>query len=192
MEIKFLNTISVIDNFISDNELISWLKDESEINGTVKGQDTHNLTYAQNEFGKIANATLVNYCTSNNIDYNNLQMSNFQKGRLKKYDKSMVTNHLYEPHHDQVEGAFISAIYFIDNDYTPDKWVGGELCIYKNLTFAEYPSNVVNINPVPNRLVMFPGFLTHRVKPYFGEKPRTSLVLGWEVKDQPQTEPIWI
>jgi hypothetical protein len=163
MEIKFLNTISVIDNFISDNELVSWLKDESEINGTVKGQDTHNLTYAQNEFGKLANATLVNYCTSNNIDYNNLSMSNFQKGRLKKYDKSMVTNHLYEPHHDQVEGAFISAIYFIDNDYTPDKWVGGELCIYKNLTFAEYPSNVVNINPVPNRLVMFPGFLTHRV-----------------------------
>ena len=106
MEIKFLNTISVIDNFISDNELVSWLKDESEINGTVKGQDTHNLTYAQNEFGKIANATLVNYCNSNNIDYNNLSMSNFQKGRLKKYDKSMVTNHLYEPHHDQVEGAF--------------------------------------------------------------------------------------
>ena len=53
---------------------------------------------------------------------------------------------------------FISAIYFIDNDYTPDKWVGGELCIYKNLTFAEYPSNVVNINPVPNRLIMFPVF----------------------------------
>ena len=47
------------------------------------------LRYAQNEFGKIANTTLVNYCTSNNIDYNNLQMSNFQKSRLKKYDKSM-------------------------------------------------------------------------------------------------------
>ena len=68
MEIKFLNTISIIDDFISDKELIEWLKDESKIDSTVKGQDTHNLTYAQNEFGKLANATLVNYCNSNNID----------------------------------------------------------------------------------------------------------------------------
>ena len=35
-EIKFLNTIKIIDNFISDNELVSWLKDESKINGTVE------------------------------------------------------------------------------------------------------------------------------------------------------------
>ena len=69
MEIKFLNTISIIDDFISDKELIDLLKDESKIDSTVKGQDTHNLTYAQNEFGKLANATLVNYCNSNNIDY---------------------------------------------------------------------------------------------------------------------------
>ena len=38
-------------------------------------------------------------------------------------------------------------------------------------------------------LIIFPGFLTHRVKPYFGEKPRTSLVLGWKVKDQPRNNP---
>ena len=48
MEIKFLNTISIIDDFISDKELIEWLKDESKIDSTVKGQDTHNLTYSQN------------------------------------------------------------------------------------------------------------------------------------------------
>ena len=192
MEIKFTDTINVIDAFLTDKELIGWLKDESKIDSTIKGQDTFNLTYSQNEFGKIANATLLNYCASNNIDYNNLELSNFQKGRLKKYDKSSVTNHLYEPHHDQVEGAFISAIYYIESDYTPEKWVGGELSIYKNLSFAEYPYNTININPVPNRFIMFPGFLVHRVKPYFGENPRTSLVLGWQVKDQPKTEPIWI
>ena len=49
-EIKFLNTINIIDDFISDKELIDWLKDESKIDSTVKVQDTHNLTYAQNEF----------------------------------------------------------------------------------------------------------------------------------------------
>ena len=192
MEIKFTDTINVFDDFLTDKVLINKLKKESKIDTTIKGQDTFNFTPCQKEFSKIANATLINYCLSNNIDYNNLELSNFQKGRLKKYDKSSVTNHLYEPHHDQVEGAFISAIYYIDSDYTPEKWVGGELSIYKNLTFAEYPNNTINIEPVPNRLIMFPGFLVHRVKPYFGENPRTSLVLGWEVKDQPKTEPIWI
>ena len=192
MEIKFTDTINVFDDFLTDKELINQLKEESKIDTTIKGQDTFNFTPCQKEFHKIANATLKNYCLSNNIDYNNIELSNFQKGRLKKYDKSSVTNHLYEPHHDQVEGAFISAIYYIESDYTPEKWVGGELSIYKNLTFAEYPNNTINIEPIPNRLIMFPGFLVHRVKPYFGDNPRTSLVLGWEVKDQPKTEPIWI
>ena len=192
MEIKFTDTINVFDDFLTDKELINQLKEESKIDTTIKGQDTFNFTPCQKEFHKIANATLINYCLSNNIDYNNIELSNFQKGRLKKYDKSSVTNHLYEPHHDQVEGAFISAIYYIESDYTPEKWVGGELSIYKNLTFAEYPNNTIYIEPIPNRLIMFPGFLVHRVKPYFGDNPRTSLVLGWEVKDQPKTEPIWI
>ena len=203
MEIKFTDTINVFDDFLTDKELINQLKEESKIDTTIKGQDTFNFTPCQKEFHKIANATLINYCLSNNIDYNNIELSNFQKGRLKKYDKSSVTNHLYEPHHDMVEGAFISAIYYIESDYRPakvrmhtdhipEKWVGGELTIYKNLTFAEYPNNAVNIKPVSNRLIIFPGFLVHRVKPYFGENPRTSLVLGWEVNDQPNNEPIII
>ena len=190
MEIKFTDTINVIDNFLTDRELINQLKEESKIDTTIKGQDTFNFTPCQKKFWEIANVTIVNYCLSNNIDYNNIELSNFQKGRLKKYDQSSVTNHLYEPHHDKVEGALISAIYYIESDYTPEKWVGGELSIYKNLTFAEYPNNTINIEPVANRLIVFPGFLVHRVKPYFGTNPRTSLVLGWEVKDQPKTEPI--
>ena len=124
MEIKFTDTINVFDDFLTDKELINQLKEESKIDTTIKGQDTFNFTPCQKEFHKIANATLINYCLSNNIDYNNIELSNFQKGRLKKYDKSSVTNHLYEPHHDQVEGAFISAIYYIESDYTPVKWLG--------------------------------------------------------------------
>ena len=53
MEIKFTDTINVIDDFLTDKELIGWLKDESKIDSTIKGQDTFNLTYSQNEFGKI-------------------------------------------------------------------------------------------------------------------------------------------
>ena len=79
MEIKFTDTINVIDDFLTDKELIGWLKDESKIDSTIKGQDTFNLTYSQNEFGKIANATLLNYCASNNIEYNNLELSIFKK-----------------------------------------------------------------------------------------------------------------
>ena len=58
--------------------------------------------------------------------------------------------------------------------------------------FAEYPNNAINILSKQNRFIIFPGFLTHRVKPYFGEKPRTSIVLGWAVKDAEETTPIII
>ena len=44
-------------------------------------------------------------------------------------------------------------------------------------------------NNYQNRLIIFPGFLTHRVKPYFGQKPRISLVLGWKVNNQPLNNP---
>jgi hypothetical protein len=29
--------------------------------------------------------------------------------------------------------------------------------------------------------------MIHRVKPYFGDNPRTSMVIGWAVKDGVQT-----
>jgi hypothetical protein len=189
MQIKFTDTIDILDNFITDENLIGQLKKESNIDSTIKGQDIFNFTPSQKVFLSYTKKTVVNYCYQNNIDFNNLEMSNFQKGNLQKYDQSKISNHLYEPHHDMVESSFITAIYYIDSDYTDKIWTGGELAIYKNLTFAEYPNNVINILPKPNRLIIFPGFLTHRVKPYFGKKPRTSLVLGWKVKDQPQNVP---
>jgi len=189
MQIKFIDTIDIIDNFLVDINLINELKKESDINSTIKGQDTFNFTPSQKVFQLYVKKTVINYCIQNNIDFENLELSNFQKGNLQKYNQSKVSNHLYEPHHDMVESSFITAIYYIDSDYNDKTWTGGELAIYKNLTFAEYPNNTINILPKQNRLIIFPGFLTHRVKPYFGEKPRTSLVLGWKVKDQPQNVP---
>ena len=192
MQIKFTDTIEILDNFLIDNNLINQLKKESDIVSTIQGQDNFNLTSSQQLFLLYAKKIVVNYCYQNNIDFNNLEMSNFQKGNLHKYEQTKVSNHLYEPHNDMVEGSFITAIYYIDSDYNDEVWTGGELTIYKNLTFAEYPNNSVNILPKQNRLIIFPGFLTHRVKPYFGQKPRTSLVLGWKVKNQPQDKPILI
>ena len=121
------------------------------------------------------------------IFFNNLELNDMQKGCLYKYDSTMVGNHLYEPHHDIGEKGFLTAIYYINSDYTEDNWVGGELTIYKQLTFADYPENSINILPKQNRLIVFPGYMIHRVKPYFGDNPRTSMVIGWAVKDGVQT-----
>lgn len=176
-------SIEVIDNFIIDESVIEQLKIESFIDTTISGQNTLGLTEAQAHLYKAVSMVVMNYCVSNNIDFNNLKINDLQKGCLYKYDESKVANHLYEPHHDIAEGGYITAIYYVDSDYSEDKWVGGELTLYKHLTFADYPDNSINILPKKNRLIVFPGFTVHRVKPYFGDKPRTSLVFGWSVID---------
>lgn len=189
--LKFLNEpIYVYDNYIDDINLIEALKKESLIDKTIVGQDS--LSENQKKLYEIVNVTIINYCVKNNIDFNSLNFDNLQKGCLKKYDKNMVYNHLYEPHHDMVERSYITAIYYIDSSFDNVNWVGGELTIYKNLTFAEYPSNTITVLPKQNRLIIFPGFLVHRVKPYFGEKPRTTLVFGWNVDTPTDKELKWI
>lgn len=182
--------IQVIDNFVSDLQLYNQLKAESLITETIKGQDTVNMSPAQAELFKLVSLIAMNYCLENNINYSNLQINDLQKGCLYKYDQSKVGNHLYEPHHDMVEGGYITAIYYIDSSFSEEQWVGGELTLYKHLTFADYPDNSINILPKQNRLIMFPGFTVHRVKPYFGDIPRTSLVFGWSVIDGEQKDPL--
>jgi hypothetical protein len=175
--------IVIIDNFIEDIILCETLKEESLIVKTVQGQNIAGLTSSQYQVECMVKSIVINYCTDNNIDYSSLKFGNLQKGCLHKYDESMVSNHLYEPHNDMVEGSFITAIYYVDSAYEESHWCGGELTLYKHLTFADYPQNIINILPKPNRLIIFPGFTTHRVKPYFGDKPRTSLVFGWNVNE---------
>lgn len=182
--------VTIIDNFVSDQTVLSQLQAESLIESTIEGQDTFNLSAAQKTLLNMVNAILADYCLKNEIDYQNLKLSNLQKGFLYRYDQSSVTQHLYEPHHDMVEQSIISALYYINSDYDGINWCGGELCLYRELTFADYPNNTLNILPKPNRLVVFPGFTVHRVKPYFGANPRTSLVFGWSVIDGPQCQPL--
>lgn len=196
MSVKKLNLwttpIHVIDGFIDNKDLYDNLLIESSIEQTIEGQNEHNLTQSQQLLFKQVEAAAINYCLENDIDYENLIINDIQKGCLKKYDHTMVGNHLYEPHHDIGEKGFITAIYYIDSDYSEEKWVGGELAIYKQLTFADYPDNCINILPKQNRLIIFPGYNVHRVKPYFGDKPRTSMVLGWAVKDGETKDPLVI
>ena len=183
MDFKLWNsTVTVLDNFVGE-DILQQLRKEAFIEKTVEGQNEHKLTEAQQTILNMVTAMVINYCVETGIDYNLLKFSNLQKGCLRKYDESMVTNHLYEPHHDMVEQSYITAIYYINSSYNKDTWVGGELAIYKQLTFADYPENTINILPKQNRLIIFPGFLVHRVKPYFGDIPRTSLVFGWKVID---------
>lgn len=134
----------------------------------------------------VIHSMVANYCMENNIDMDTLQLSNVLHTCLPAYGEQQVSEHLYEPHHDMVEQALITVIYYVDSDYQDGgPWVGGELALYKNLTFAEYPANTVNILPKSNRLVMFPGFTTHRVKPYMGKNPRRSILFGYRVTDKP-------
>lgn len=184
--------VTIIDDFVQDEGLVATLKEEALIPKTVEGQNKQRLSLAQMQVKAMVNTAVINYCIQNDIEYSTLEFGNLQRGCLYKYDESMVSNHLYEPHHDMVEGAYITALYYVDSAWSEDKWVGGELCLYKQLTFADYPENILNILPKPNRLIIFPGFVTHRVKPYFGDTPRTSLVFGWSVDEPKRVEAITV
>lgn len=184
--------VTIIDDFVQDEGLVNTLKEEALIPKTVEGQNKQRLSLAQMQVKAMVNTAVINYCIENDIEYSTLEFGNLQRGCLYKYDESMVSNHLYEPHHDMVEGAYITALYYVDSAWSEDKWVGGELCLYKQLTFADYPENILNILPKPNRLIIFPGFVTHRVKPYFGDTPRTSLVFGWSVDEPKRVEAITV
>lgn len=141
----------------------------------------------------LINSIVCTYCMDNDIDPDTVELSNILHTCLPAYDQSQVAEHLYEPHHDMVEQSLITVIYYVDSDYTEHgAWVGGELALYKNLTFAEYPANTVNILPKSNRLVLFPGFVTHRVKPYFGKNPRRSILFGFRLCDKPSGSPRFI
>ena len=178
------SSIYVIDNYIEDNNLIETLKQESIISNTIEGQNKDNLSSAQEQIIQMVKMSVISYCADNGIDFNSLKHNNTVKGSLNKYDETMVSNHLYEPHNDMAEGSYVTVVYYIDSSYDDTTWCGGELTLYKHLTYVDFPQNIINILPKQNRLVIFPGFTTHRVKPYFGNKPRTTLAFGWGV-DEP-------
>lgn len=173
--------IHVIDDFLDNEELRETLKKEAimkeDDSSMYIGQDLSELTDAQNLLLKMVSPVLNNYCAENDINFANLELRDLQLGCIYKYDQSTSNSRHWEPHDDQVENGYLTAIYYINSDYSEDHWVGGELTIYKRLTYQDHYSNTINILPKNNRLLIFPGYLIHRVKSYFGDNPRTTVVI---------------
>lgn len=186
--------IHVYDDFLSDQSVIDELRANAEIKDYFfVTEEKEALSPGLKVLVDNAKMAVVNYCAETGINYDELTFNNIQRNCLRYYDKDMVNTYLYEPHDDMAEGSFITCLYYINSDYKDEgPWVGGELCIYNQLTFAYYNKNVININPKPNRLVIFPGYKTHRVKPYFGKNPRAGVTMGWSVDTILKLDPIVI
>lgn len=195
MKLELWSTnIHVHDDFLTDQSVIDEIRANAEIpNYFVTTEEKNALNPSLQALIDQAKFAVMNYCIDVGIDINDLKMNNIQRNYMRTYNEDTVNTYLYEPHDDIAEGGFITCLYYIDSDFKEDgPWVGGELCIHNHLTFAYYHKNVVNINPKPNRLVIFPGYKVHRVKPYFGKKPRAAVTIGWTVDKIPKQEPITI
>lgn len=93
-------------------------------------------------------------------------------------------------------GTFWSAVYYVDDGYagSADRGLGGELELEDprspminmeapDLRFRPAPdvppaSLEMLIRPASGRLLMFPGWLRHAVRPYFGEGTRISVAMN--------------
>jgi hypothetical protein len=195
MKLELWSTnIHVHDNFLTDESVISELKANAEIRDYfVTTEEKNAMNPALKVLVEQATMAVMNYCLEVGIEYEDLKFNNIQRNYMRTYDQNTVNTYLYEPHDDIAEGGFITCLYYIDSDVTDNgPWVGGELCIHNHLTFAYYHKNAINIRPKPNRLVIFPGYKVHRVKPYFGKKPRAAVTMGWTVERIPKEEPIVI
>lgn len=169
----------ILDDFLPP-AVVEALKKEHRISGSILNQDQANLSPPQELLLNLTQAALYEYCLKVGYKPEQYRLCNFQLGSTRRYNEQSVTEHLYEPHHDIAEVSRLSAVYFLDSSYDGVNWCGGELAIYRSLSFTDYPENTVNIRPVNNRLVFFNGFMIHRVKPYFGDRPRRTYVLGFE------------
>ncbi len=182
--------VTVADDFVDDQSLLQQLRSDSPVtapvvglNATIQCLDTKQLTPAQQKILSLVTGAVANYCVENSMDYSRLEFSNFVRSYVYEYTQDSVSNNSYEPHHDMVEGNFITACFYLDSAWDGKTWCGGELAIYREFTFITYPSNSINLEPRPNRLAIFPGFVPHRVKPYFGKTPRINLVFAWSLPD---------
>jgi uncharacterized protein (TIGR02466 family) len=93
-------------------------------------------------------------------------------------------------------GSFWSAVYYVDDGYqgSADRALGGELEIedprapmvnmeapdlrFRTAANAAPVSHETIIRPSTGRLLLFPAWLRHAVKPYFGEARRISIAMN--------------
>jgi Rps23 Pro-64 3,4-dihydroxylase Tpa1-like proline 4-hydroxylase len=191
---EFSRDVLLVEDNVFDPILITEIS--NYITEQVKKHNESYLSLDTREFKLLdkilptLNALLYNYCEAKGVDADRISLRNFQMSNIKAYCKELMNENLYEPHDDIAEKFFVAAVVYIDSDYTDDNWVGGELTLYKNTTYLDYPNNITNVKPLRNRVVFFPGYYVHRIKPYFGKTPRQTLVFGWEIDDQWLQRPI--
>jgi hypothetical protein len=195
--------ISVYDNFL-DPDTLALAKAECRQQVAEQGvafdiynlihQDTQNPdNFFQIHVHSLIDAAVREHCENASIDYDNLFLRNSQLGFLHKFDEETSKDAFHEAHHDMVENAFVNPILYIESDFgKTDKWVGGELILYKDLSNAQCPKNTIRVNPVENRLVIFSAYNIHRVNPYCGDNPRTALITCYGLNDLKKYEHIII
>lgn len=141
-----------------------------------------------NSVEPIIKGAVYDYCNSIAVDADRLELTNFQIANFRRYGADSWNNPFWEPHEDIAENYFLACILYIRSDYSEQNWAGGELSIYKNFTALNWPDNAVHIRPFTNRLVLFPGYLVHKIRPYFGSNDRQSMVFGYKIAEQWQDQ----
>lgn len=194
MKLDIQNDFVLIEDNVFDSETIdkidSWARNTLETHDdTYKTIDPSEFPY-YNDINPMVLSQLYHYCQLKEVDAQRIDLCNLQLSKLPKYNESMANENFYEPHDDIAEAYWAVTIIYCTSEFTDDNWTGGELAIYKNTTSLDYPGNIINIKPYRNRMIMFPGYYLHRIKPWFGNIARQSIVYGWEIDDKWKTKPI--
>lgn len=126
-------------------------------------------------------AVFETFCKESGIE-NQYEPIFYQTLRTEHYGRHTAFNGSWEPHNDIYERANWSVTYYLsvdDESVLPDGYIGGELSLMDRLDYATYPDSVQLINLHQNRIVIFSPLKTHRIRPYFGKKPRLSISQFW-------------
>tara|TARA_B110001454_G_scaffold16145_2_gene14640 strand:+ start:52372 stop:52983 length:612 start_codon:yes stop_codon:yes gene_type:complete len=129
-------------------------------------------------FRRFLLSAFTNYCQNAGEDSSQFEIIHFQVHQVLHYGETMADEYITHTHHDQAEGGYFAITFYLNIDEPKDdRYLGGELAVYKNSTATDYPNGIVYVKPKENRLAIFPAFLSHVVRPYFGDQPRMTIAV---------------
>lgn len=174
--------VLIKENLLDTEDIVqlrAYIMKEFELKGNriLINFDHSNMPKEFGVFKAYMMASFYEYCNEADLDPSQFDLGNVQCHSVPKYNKKMSHEHIMEPHHDLGEGAYVAMVYYLDFDEneTEEHFVGGELTLYRELSSMDYPEGIVHIQPKENKLAMFPARIVHRIKPYFGDKPRITI-----------------
>jgi len=176
------SNILIEDNFLPEvefqkvkNFIMHKLNEEGL---TVVNFNSHQLPSDLYSLQKSIYAIFQIYCQKSQENSEMFDLEIFQAHQVLRYDQNTADEYIMHTHHDQAEGGYFALTFCLNvSETTSFDHVGGELAIYKNCSSANYPDGIVYIKPRKNRIVIFPGFLLHSVRPYFGLEPRVTIAI---------------